>query len=287
MNDELLSIGKMAALNHTSVPTLRLYDQEGLLHPAKTDPDSGYRYYTIRQSARFDMIQYMKELGMSLKEIRELLDKEDLDLIEEILIRKRRQTDDQIEKLRLQQMAIDRTVESIRRYRCSPSPGTITLEYIEDRRIYAIPSSENFYEKGLSCYERLLKELKEDLIRRRIPQVYYFNAGTSIEREDFEALRFAAKDLFVFVDDNFPQMTGTTVLKSGMYACIYLDSFDEELPYARQLLEYCRRNGWRIDGEYICQVMTEFNIFDDSRRSMFLRLQVPVSFANDIDSHPA
>jgi len=125
MNDELLSIGKMAALNHTSVPTLRLYDQEGLLHPAKTDPDSGYRYYTIRQSARFDMIQYMKELGMSLKEIRELLDKEDLDLIEEILIRKRRQTDDQIEKLRLQQMAIDRTVESIRRYRCSPSPGTI------------------------------------------------------------------------------------------------------------------------------------------------------------------
>lgn len=26
-------------------------------------------------------------------------------------------------------------------------------------------------------------------------------------------------------------------------------------------------------------IMTEFNVFDDSRRSMFLRLQVPVNFA--------
>ena len=30
-----------------------------------------YRYYDIKQNARFDMIQYMKELGMELKEIKE------------------------------------------------------------------------------------------------------------------------------------------------------------------------------------------------------------------------
>ena len=38
------------------------------------------------------MIQYMKELGMELKEIREVLDSEDLRQIESILIRKREQT---------------------------------------------------------------------------------------------------------------------------------------------------------------------------------------------------
>ena len=33
----------------------------------------GYRYYDIRQSAQLDMIQHMKALGMSLKDIREQL----------------------------------------------------------------------------------------------------------------------------------------------------------------------------------------------------------------------
>lgn len=56
-------------MNHTTVPTLRLYDQMGLLHPCYTDPNTSYRYYDIKQNARFDMIQHMKELGMNLAEI--------------------------------------------------------------------------------------------------------------------------------------------------------------------------------------------------------------------------
>lgn len=39
MKNKLLSIGQMAKMNHTTVPTLRLYDQLGLLHPRYTDPE--------------------------------------------------------------------------------------------------------------------------------------------------------------------------------------------------------------------------------------------------------
>ena len=64
MSKEYLSIGEMARMNGTTVPTLRLYDRLGLLKPRHVDEESGYRYYDIKQNARFDMIQYMKELGM-------------------------------------------------------------------------------------------------------------------------------------------------------------------------------------------------------------------------------
>lgn len=57
MNNPYLSIGRMAKINHTTVPTLRLYDKLGLLIPCHVDESSGYRYYDIKQSARFDMIQ--------------------------------------------------------------------------------------------------------------------------------------------------------------------------------------------------------------------------------------
>ncbi len=41
----------------------------GLLKPCYVDEQTHYRYYDIKQNARLDMIQYMKELGMELKEI--------------------------------------------------------------------------------------------------------------------------------------------------------------------------------------------------------------------------
>ena len=66
-----LSIGQMARLNGLSEQALRLYDKAGLFSPMYRDAENGYRYYDIRQSAQLDMIQHMKALGMSLKDIRE------------------------------------------------------------------------------------------------------------------------------------------------------------------------------------------------------------------------
>ena len=56
MEENNLSIGEMAKLNNTTIPTLRLYDSLGLLTPVRVDPNSHYRYYDIKQCARFDMI---------------------------------------------------------------------------------------------------------------------------------------------------------------------------------------------------------------------------------------
>ena len=55
--DRYISIGEMAKINRTTVPTLRLYDSMGLLTPNYTDEETHYRYYDIKQNARFDMIQ--------------------------------------------------------------------------------------------------------------------------------------------------------------------------------------------------------------------------------------
>ena len=130
MRKDHLSIGKMAALNGITVPTLRLYDQLGLFKPAFVDAETGYRYYDIHQNARLDMIAYMKELGMSLTEIREVLLQEDITLIEEILARKNEQIHEQMRELKARHEAVERAIASIERYRKSPGTGTISLEYI-------------------------------------------------------------------------------------------------------------------------------------------------------------
>ena len=133
MHKDLLSIGKMAALNQISISTLRLYDEKGLLKPCYTDPKTGYRYYDINQNARLDMIVYMKELGMSLAEIGQVLQKEDISLIEDILSRKNEQLHRQIRELKARHDAVERAILSIERYRKSPTTGTFSLEN-SDRR---------------------------------------------------------------------------------------------------------------------------------------------------------
>ncbi|MBR3610093.1 MAG: MerR family transcriptional regulator [Oscillospiraceae bacterium] len=278
MKSELLSIGEMAKINNISVSTLRLYDEIGLIKPCYIDGESRYRYYNIRQNARLDMIQYMKALGMELKEIKEVLESGDTKLIESILIRRKKQVKEQMANLNLQLAAISRTIESLERYRKSPSIGMITIEYIPHRKIYSVPTSMNFYDYGIEVYENELKKLKNSLIKHNLPQIYYCNAGTTMKKESFLEGRLESDEIFVLVDDEFPQGENIKRIESGMYVCIYLDSFDEEAEYAKRLLEYCEENNYKVAGDYICEVLTEFSVFDDEKRGMFLRLQVPVAF---------
>ena len=267
MNNDYLSIGEMAKMNHITVTTLRLYDELDLLKPVYVNPETNYRYYDIKQNARLDLIQYMKELQMNLKEIKELLDKEDINLIEAILIKKKQQLTMQIKDLQRTKDAISRTIYSLERYRKSPPSGTITLEYIDRRRIYAMHTDINFYEHDLNVYEHLLTQLKND----------YCNAGTFLNKDRFLKQEFVSDRIFVFVDDHFPEKE-IQIIENGMYACIYLDDFHQEIDYAKRLLNYCKMNHLKICGDYICEVLSELSIFDHHERSMFLRLQVPVSF---------
>ena len=277
MNNNYLSIGEMAKMNHITVTTLRLYDELDLLKPVYVNPETNYRYYDIKQNARLDLIQYMKELQMNLKEIKELLDKEDINLIEAILIKKKQQLSIQINDLQRTKDAISRTIYSLERYRKSPPSGTITLEYIDRRRIYVMNTDINFYEHDLDVYEHLLNQLKNNMLSRHYSQIYYCNAGTFLSKERFLKQEFISDRIFVFVDDHFPEKD-IQIIENGMYACIYLDDFHQEIDYAKRLLDYCRMNNLIIYGDYICEVLSELSMFDHHGRSMFLRLQVPVFF---------
>ena len=69
-------IGEFAQIAQVSGRQLRFYDQLGLLQPAHTDPQTGYRYYSIAQLPRLNSILALKELGLSLDQIAPLLENE-------------------------------------------------------------------------------------------------------------------------------------------------------------------------------------------------------------------
>jgi len=70
---ELLSIGQLARACRVSVPTLRKYDELGLLPPAEVDEGTGYRWYRPDQVRAASLIRLLREVQVPLAMIRELL----------------------------------------------------------------------------------------------------------------------------------------------------------------------------------------------------------------------
>ena len=176
--------------------------------------------------------------------------------------------------------AVERTIQSIERYRKSPASGTISLEFIDQRYILYIPCTENFYDGGVVAYEKAVRALRRDLMKRDVPQLLSYNLGTSIKKERFERQEMIADKIFIFGDKHLGDYgENIALVESGMFACIYLDDFDQEMEGAKRLLNYCRDNHYILNGDYICEEMTELNLFENKKRNMFMRLQIPVAFS--------
>jgi DNA-binding transcriptional MerR regulator len=73
----MFKIGDFARLGQVSSRMLRHYDQLGLLTPKHTDRWTGYRYYTIDQLGQLNRIIALKELGLTLEQIGDLMADDD------------------------------------------------------------------------------------------------------------------------------------------------------------------------------------------------------------------
>ncbi|CFX05527.1 MerR-type HTH domain [Syntrophomonas zehnderi OL-4] len=73
-----LSIGEVSKLTGTHIKSLRYYDKIGVLKPAYIDPDTRYRYYDFSQLKLVDIIQFCVELGIPLRKLNELMEKDGL-----------------------------------------------------------------------------------------------------------------------------------------------------------------------------------------------------------------
>jgi DNA-binding transcriptional MerR regulator len=71
-----MSIGEFARRSRLSPKALRLYDELGLLEPARVDGYSGYRHYTESQLDRAQLIAALRQLQIPLAEIKSIVELE-------------------------------------------------------------------------------------------------------------------------------------------------------------------------------------------------------------------
>ena len=92
----MFSIGVFSKINKVTTKTLRYYEDIGLLKPGYVDEVTKYRYYTTEQLPKLHEIITLKQMGLSLNEIKEVIDKPEE--IEKILVSKEQEVLDIIKK---------------------------------------------------------------------------------------------------------------------------------------------------------------------------------------------
>lgn len=79
-----MSIGEFARRSRLSAKALRLYDELGLLPPARVDQDSGYRFYEPDQLKQARLIAALRQLQVPLAEIKAIVQLEPVQAAERV-----------------------------------------------------------------------------------------------------------------------------------------------------------------------------------------------------------
>lgn len=109
-----MTIGKLAKLADVSTDTLRFYEDERLLTPA-TKTEAGYRLYGEDAVRRLDFIRHAQHCGMTLSEIRQLLEMKADDRsccsdVRSLAIRKKLQLEQKIKMMKAMSQALSELI---------------------------------------------------------------------------------------------------------------------------------------------------------------------------------
>jgi DNA-binding transcriptional MerR regulator len=246
----MIKIGDFARLCGISIATLRHYDEEGLLSPCFVQPDSGYRYFEPEQLRQVHRILLLKELGLSLSEIREVL-REVLDMedMRTLLEGKRVEAQSRIVSASGQIRKIDHHLSTIEKEYSMPKLEVIrkTVPAMSVAAIHLeIPTNDQVGELLGEAYHELYRLLEAREIPTRGPCLAVWQSAPSDhENESVDAA--VPIDIRGF---EHPRVEGKVLPEEEMAAVVHVGPFSEFQQCHVALSEWLAANKCRLAGAY-------------------------------------
>lgn len=278
MRNSLLKIGEMAKLNHVSTQTLRLYARNKLLEPEYLDSETGYRYYTLEQCAKLDLIRALKSCRLSLDRIAEILSLPSEERLQQALEEQTAVLTREICNLSISRNNLCRVQKNLQTLSSLPPFGQVFFEAVPERKIDVQETDFDFFELEREGYEKMLRHMQNYLHENQLPPSYFINVGTMMDREHFIQGTYSSHCAFIFVDDLYPKRSSVRVLPQNTYMAVASDDMAMESAYAKRLYEEMTKNGMMPCGDYLCEVLTQFPVHHAKR--LIYKIQVPVQRIN-------
>jgi DNA-binding transcriptional MerR regulator len=157
----MFTVGEFSQLAQVSKRLLRYYDEIGLLPPIHIDPSTGYRFYSAEQMTDLNRILALKDLGLSLDQIRRLLsDSVSTDEMQGMLLLKKAEIEQQLREELQRIRKIESRLQSIRNAE-SNAPLNVVLKRITAQPVLSLRTVVESFEVALGIFAHIRSALPD------------------------------------------------------------------------------------------------------------------------------
>ena len=261
------TIGEMSNFLKVSKHTILHYEELKLISPIRRGKNN-YRYYSGKQIERFKHILYLRELGFSIKDIKECLDNKDkikdltkiqlINIEQElgILLEKKKE----LERFNSQIDLIEKASEKI---------GLPFLQEMNEVEAVYIEQESFSLESSVKSFEHFDSILDEVTWSEK----YYF--GLLIGKDNFKKNKHYPEKFVV--QKNIENYSKKYTFSKGTYAVMYISSQSDENIYMSKLLDWIFKNKYVVEGDLFIQFSSSLSFFqkdDDSKEIKELKILV-------------
>ncbi len=272
-NQALFRIGDIAKLFHVSVGILRHYEKNGLIVPEYTDPNTGYRYYSVRQFECLHTIRALRALDMPLSQIASFLQNREISAMENMLNEQLDTVIKKQEELNLIERKIRRRIDMLKDA-VSSELNVIHIKQIPSQRVVWMKRSLT-----LNSYLDLETSIRQLDQSETDTAVWLGKVGVGISLEHLNAGNFNHYDcVFLLLDPEDSFVPGTEKWQETCCAVLRFRGSHSEAPaqYAT-LLQFIRDHSLSIGG-FSREITRIDNGMTNDPNQFVTEIQIPVSY---------
>ncbi|WP_325275620.1 MerR family transcriptional regulator [Romboutsia sp.] len=268
MKDKFI-IGDMAKLFHVSTDTLRHYDRIDLLKP-EHNMQSKYRYYSIRSFFKLSRILFLKNLDISLEEIKTYMNNKNRSNLLSLLRKKEEEIDAKIITLMNLKKKINAKLgllESI-----NGELDQVKVKRISER--IGVFLDMNYIENDFEIIENFKKNKK---YLKNSSWLIEGQVYTSLSKENMESgiLNKFRYFIEVITLDSQP-CKQVKIIPENDYACIaFLGPYRDMGKHYKLLIQWIEDNGYQIVGDSIEKNIVDYD-FSDLEHEYISEIQIPI-----------
>ncbi len=240
-NEILFTINEFASMHNLNKRTLHYYDEIGLFSPI-IKKENNYRYYSLNQSAELEYILSLKELGMSIAEIKEYLNNSNnINLIKVV--------NQKIEELDLKLNYFINLKEYLKQEKevlniaNNITDGSIEIKELHEELLYCTSISHNANDiKDMSIVINHLKK-----VWSMTP--FKVGCGSYINFENIKNNNFEEYDGLFSIISKTRLEKNIIKREKGTYLCAYnIGSWDKIPQLYKKILKYADEKGLTLSG---------------------------------------
>lgn len=250
MNREVyFTTGEFAKLCNVTKETLFYYDEMEILKPAYVG-ENGYRYYSVMQYDVLSVILVLREVGMSLPEIRSYMGNRSPEHLLEMLDDQKKRLEEKIGLLRSYKNRIADTAGEVRKA-VAAEMEKVTEEDQEEEILLLSEKILSFEEESLAEYTSSLIRNMDD---RKLNCGYIFGGirrTESVKRKDYTSYTH-------FYLKVYGRAAGVYRKEKGRYLVTYhKGGFDSLAPAYERMLAYAGERGMELDENFYEDVVVD------------------------------